>query len=106
MSKPIEIDQETFAEEVQESDRPVIVDFWADWCGPCKMVAPILEEIAEEYSDQVKVCKVNVDDEQELASQFEVMSIPTLIYFKDGKEAGKVVGYQPKESLLEEFNIE
>ncbi len=105
MSEPVKIKNGSFEEEVLNSEKPVIVDFWADWCGPCKMIAPLLEEIAEEYEDQVKVCKVNVDQEQELASRFEVMSIPTLLYFEDGEQEAKVIGYQPKESLLKQFNL-
>lgn len=86
------------------SEGLVIADFWADWCGPCKMVAPVLEEIDSEMSDQVKIVKLDVDANQETAGNFGVMSIPTLIFFKDGEVVDKVVGYQPKESLVEVIN--
>lgn len=77
----------------------VLVDFWAPWCGPCKMIAPVLEELDKEIGDSVKIAKLNVDDNPETASQFGVMSIPTLILFKDGQPVDKVVGFQPKDSL-------
>lgn len=90
---------QNFSEETSKG--LVIADFWADWCGPCKMVAPVLEEIDSEMSDKVKIVKLDVDANQETAGNFGVMSIPTLIFFKDGEVVDKVVGYQPKESLVE-----
>ena len=86
-------------EQIKNSEKPVLLDFYADWCGPCKMLAPILEEVAEERPD-VKVCKINVDEEPELARQFRVMSIPTLILFEQGKAASQSVGVRPKEDIL------
>jgi thioredoxin 1 len=97
--KEITITAENFAEEVLRSDRPVLVDFWAAWCGPCKMLSPVVDQIAEENPD-IKVGKINVDDEPELAGQFGVMSIPTLLVFKDGQIAGQSVGVRPKDFIL------
>jgi thioredoxin 1 len=87
-----EITDKNFKEEVLESTLPVLVDFWAPWCGPCRMVAPVVEEIAEKYSGRLKVGKLNVDNNTLIASQFEIMSIPTLIIFKDGKIVKRIVG--------------
>lgn len=93
------IDKNNFKSEVMESDRTVLLDFWAPWCMPCRMVGPILEEIAKERSD-IKVGKINVDEEPELAGQFQVMSIPTLLVMKDGKIIKRSVGAKPKEEIL------
>ena len=87
-----------FNAEVEQSGT-VLVDFWAPWCGPCKMIAPVLEELDQEIGDKVKIAKLNVDDNPETASRFGVMSIPTLIVFKDGQPVDKIVGFQPKEAL-------
>lgn len=96
----INITKDNFEAEVQNSDLPVLTDFWASWCGPCRMISPIVEEIAEEQTGKIKVGKINVDEEQELASQFNVMSIPTLIFFKNGNVEQTLVGARPKEDLL------
>ncbi|MBR5219271.1 MAG: thioredoxin [Clostridia bacterium] len=95
----ITVNKENFQKEIMESDRTVLVDFWASWCGPCRMVAPIVDEIAEEHPE-IKVCKINVDEEGELAAQFGVMSIPSLFVIKDGKVTNQSVGALPKNQIL------
>lgn len=94
---------QNFEQEVLKSEKPVLVDFWAVWCGPCQMMGPIIEELAEEAKDRYKVGKLNVDENRETASKYGVMSIPTLIIFKDGKEVRQFVGVQSKEGLKEEL---
>lgn len=94
----VNVTDQNFSQEV-EGKGTVLVDFWAPWCGPCKMIAPVLEELDSEIGEQVKIAKVNVDDNQESASKFGVMSIPTLILFKDGQPVDKIVGLQSKEAL-------
>lgn len=89
-----------FEAEVLHSDRPVLLDFYADWCGPCKMLSPVLHEIAEEQGDTIKVGKVNVDEQMELALRFQISSIPALMVFKDGKVAARAVGYRPREDVI------
>ncbi len=95
----VTVDQNSFQKNVLDSKKPVLVDFWAPWCGPCRAVAPVVEELAKEYNDKAGFAKVNVDDSPILASQYNVMSIPTIIVFKDGKPAEQVIGYKPKNEL-------
>ena len=94
----------TFDEEIAGSSEPVLVDFWAEWCGPCKMIAPVLEEIAGEHPGKIRIVKLNVDDNPSAARRYDVMSIPTLIVFKDGQPAKRLVGAKPKGALLEELS--
>ena len=100
----VRLTKNNFRDEVLNSDIPVLVDFWATWCGPCRMVAPIVEEIANEYDGRIKVGKVNVDEEPELAMQFRVASIPTLMVFKNGQLVNTAVGYRPKADILALFD--
>src|SRR3954468_18433504 len=98
-----DVTDNNFQAEVLESDKPVLVDFWAPWCGPCRVVAPVLEEIASERAD-LRIVKLNVDENQETAARYQVLSIPTLIVFKDGAEAKKVIGAYPKKRLEAELD--
>lgn len=88
-----------FEQEVLKSDQTVLVDFWAPWCGPCKMVGPIVSQLADEYAGKAKICKVNVDENNATAMQYRVMSIPTLILFKNGEEVNRIIGFRPKQDL-------
>lgn len=97
--------KENFESEVLNSDIPVLVDFWASWCGPCMMLSPVISEIAEELNGRIKVGKVNVDDEQELAIKYKVASIPTLLLFKNGKLEKTSVGFMPKNAILETLGL-
>ena len=103
MANVADVTDNNFQAEVLESDKPVLVDFWAPWCGPCRMVAPVVEEIAQEKGDQLKVVKLNIDENQDTAMQFNVLSIPTLMVFKNGEVAKTVVGAYPKRKLEAEL---
>ncbi len=99
MSKEVEFTDANFETEVLKSNTPVLVDFWAPWCGPCRMVAPIVAEISTEYDGKLKVGKVNTDENQAVAARYGIMSIPTLMIFKSGKEVARIIGAQPKQAL-------
>jgi thioredoxin 1 len=100
MAKPVPVTDKSFEADVLSAEGVVITDFWAAWCGPCKMVAPILEQIANEYEDQLKVAKLDVDNNPVTAMRYGVQSIPTLIVFKNGREMERIIGYMPKDRLL------
>jgi thioredoxin 1 len=99
MAKPTELTDATFQTEVLDSNVPVLVDFWAPWCGPCRAIAPVLEDLAGEYEGKAKICKINVDDHSAAATQYGVRSIPNLIVFKNGQVAEQIVGAVPKSKL-------
>ncbi|MFP4383852.1 MAG: thioredoxin [Spirochaetia bacterium] len=106
MAKEVTLTEGNFEQEVMNADMPVLVDFWAEWCMPCKMVAPVLEEIADEYAGKLKVGKLNVDSEGDIAMKYNVVSIPTILLFKDGKVVNQHIGAAPKNALENLFKDE
>ncbi|MBI5746133.1 MAG: thioredoxin [Nitrospirae bacterium] len=104
MGKVLSVDNSTWDKEVLSADGLVMVDFWAVWCGPCQMVSPIVEELASEYEGKIKVLKLNTDDNPEIASRYQIMSIPTLNFFKDGKVIDRIVGAAPKKQFKEKID--
>ncbi len=104
MAKPQEISDANFEQEVLKASKPVLVDFWAPWCGPCRMVAPIVEELSAEYDGKVEFVKVNTDDNPNTSVKYGIRSIPTLLVFKDGEAVGQIVGFRPKSDLKERLD--
>ena len=99
VEKVLHVTEESFEQDVMDSKIPVVVDFWAPWCGPCRLVGPIMEQLAQDYDGVVKICKVNVDDQKQLAMRYRVMSIPTVIFFRNGEVVKKSIGAKPKEDF-------
>jgi thioredoxin 1 len=100
----VTLSESTFDETIKSSSEPVLVDFWAEWCGPCKMIAPTLEEIGKDYEGRLKIAKLNIDDSPDIARRFDVMSIPTLILFKDGEPSLRIIGAKGKGQLVQELD--
>ncbi len=103
MAKPFAVTDESFESEVLDADQPTLVDFWAEWCGPCKMIAPIVDELAQEYDGKLRVAKLDADANPNTMMAFGIMGIPTLILFKDGEAVERITGYMPKEKLLQKI---
>lgn len=104
MSQPIHLTDSNFTDEIKNSDVPVVVDFWAAWCGPCRMIAPIIDELATEYDGKAKIAKVDVDNNQQVAMQYGIRSIPTILMFKGGEQVETIVGAVPKEQIQNKLN--
>jgi thioredoxin 1 len=104
MSSPVELNDGNFESEVLKSDKPVLVDFWATWCGPCRMIGPVVEEIAKDYEGKLKVGKLNVDENSQTAVQYGIMSIPNLLFFKGGKVIDQIIGAVPKQHFIEKID--
>lgn len=102
-TKPVTVTDGTFDQEVLKASTPVLVDFWATWCQPCRMIAPILDQVAQEKDGQLKIAKLDVDNNPNIAQKFGVMSIPTMVMFKNGREVSRIVGYHPKNQLVQQI---
>lgn len=106
MSKPLELNDSNFASEVESSERPVLVDFWAEWCGPCRMIGPVVEELVDEYEGKAKVGKVNVDNNPQISVKYGIRSIPALLIFKNGEVVDQIVGAVPKHHIKEKLDAQ
>ena len=106
MSKPLELTDTNFSEEVESSDNPVLVDFWAEWCGPCRMIGPIVEELAGEYEGKAKIGKVNVDNNPQVSVKYGIRSIPALLIFKDGQVVDQIIGAVPKSQIKKQLDAQ
>jgi thioredoxin len=104
MTAPITVDEATFETEVLNAEKPTLVDFWAPWCGPCRLVSPVVEAVGEAHADKIATAKVNTDENQQLAMRYSIFSIPTLIVFRDGREAARLVGYMPQAAMEERLH--
>lgn len=104
MSNVVDVTQDTFKSTVIESEKPVVVDFWAEWCGPCKKLSPMIEDIADEMDGQVTIAKVDVDNERTLGAMFQIMSIPSVLIFKNGEKVDEFVGLRPKAEIIDRIN--
>ncbi len=104
MSKIVELNETNFEDEVKKSDLPVMIDFWAEWCGPCRMIAPFVDEASTEYDGKLKVGKVNVDNNQKISSEYAVMSIPAVMFFKGGQMVDQIIGAVPKKALFDKID--
>lgn len=104
MAQPLHLTDDSFNSEVVQSDKPVLIDFWAAWCGPCRMIAPVIEELSNEYDGKAKICKLDVDNNQQTAMQFGIRSIPTILIFKGGEVVDTIVGAVPKEQIVNKLN--
>ncbi len=104
MAEPLNVTDATFNQEVLQSDLPVLVDFWAEWCGPCRMIGPVVKELAKEYDGKAKICKVDVDENSLVSQKYSISGIPALLFFKDGEIADRVIGAVPKGELVRRLN--
>jgi thioredoxin 1 len=104
MAKPVQVEDSTFQQEVLENPIPVVVDFWAEWCPPCKMMAPLLDELAHEYEGQIRFVKLNTDEKDESAARYGIQSIPTLVMFREGREVVRQIGFAPKPQLKRQLD--
>ena len=104
MGSTKKVTDQTFSDDVLDSDKPVLVEFWAEWCGPCKMVAPVLEEIAAQHADKITVAKLNIDENPQIAEKYQILSIPTMSVFSGGKVVQSIVGAKPKSALLRDLS--